>query len=102
YAGQIVEEAPVRALFARPRHPYTQGLLAAAPRLGTRRERLAVIPGAVPSATAWPTGCRFRERCPQAIAKCATEPPIVRIGESHTARCRPAAPCPRRCCRCRI
>jgi oligopeptide/dipeptide ABC transporter ATP-binding protein len=87
YAGQIVEEAPVRALFAAPKHPYTQGLLAAAPRLGVRRERLAVIPGAVPSAAAWPTGCRFRERCALAIAQCATEPPLVRIGESHTARC---------------
>jgi len=87
YAGRIVEEAPVRAMFASPRHPYTQGLLAAAPRLGARRDRLAVIPGAVPSAAAWPAGCRFRERCPLAFEKCATEPPLVRISDSHLARC---------------
>jgi len=92
YAGRIVEEAPVRAMFASPRHPYTQGLLAAAPRLGARRDRLAVIPGAVPSAAAWPTGCRFRERCPFAFETCITEPPLVRIGDSHIARCHLAHP----------
>ena len=92
YAGQIVEEAPVRELFANPKHPYSQGLLAAAPRLGAHRERLAVIPGIVPSATEWPSGCRFRDRCELAFEKCTTEPPLVRIGASHTARCHLAAP----------
>ena len=55
YAGEVVEEAPVDALFAAPHHPYAEGLLAAIPRLGVRRERLATIPGTVPPATAWPT-----------------------------------------------
>jgi ABC-type glutathione transport system ATPase component len=56
YAGEVVEEATTDALFAAPHHPYTEGLMAAAPRLGERRERLATIPGSVPPATAWPVG----------------------------------------------
>jgi ABC-type dipeptide/oligopeptide/nickel transport system ATPase component len=56
YGGQVVEQAPVRELFANPRHPYTRGLLEAMPRLGQSRDRLAVIPGIVPPSTAWPSG----------------------------------------------
>ncbi|HEU6450032.1 MAG TPA: ABC transporter ATP-binding protein [Gemmatimonadaceae bacterium] len=88
YAGQIVEEAPVRELFSAPHHPYTEGLLAAMPRVGSERERLAVIPGSVPPPTAWPTGCRFHDRCPFAWERCATEPPpLYQIGEKHVSRC---------------
>ncbi|HEX5436294.1 MAG TPA: ABC transporter ATP-binding protein [Gemmatimonadaceae bacterium] len=88
YAGETVEEAPVRALFAAAHHPYSEGLLAAMPRLGDGRERLRVIPGAVPPPTAWPAGCRFHDRCPYAWERCTAEhPPLYQIGDGHTSRC---------------
>jgi oligopeptide/dipeptide ABC transporter ATP-binding protein len=88
YAGEVVEEAPVRELFARAHHPYTEGLLAAMPRVGMKRERLTVIPGTVPPPTAWPTGCRFRDRCPYAWDRCTAEhPPLYQIAGGHTSRC---------------
>jgi peptide/nickel transport system permease protein len=88
YAGQVVEEATVEELFARPRHPYTEGLLAAIPQAGVAGERLASIPGVVPSAINMPTGCRFHPRCPYAIAECETTPvELITVGDSHRARC---------------
>jgi peptide/nickel transport system ATP-binding protein len=88
YAGQIVEEAATPELFARPAHPYTEGLLAAIPRLDQRRERLRAIPGQVPPASRWPTGCRFHPRCPYAWDKCRQEvPPLLLVAEGHQARC---------------
>jgi len=97
YAGQVVETAPTTALFDRPLHPYTEGLMAAVPRIDTPRSRLQAIPGQVPAATAWPSGCRFHPRCPHAWAKCAVdEPPLLDEGggeggggggETHAARC---------------
>ena len=96
YAGQVVEQAPTGELFARPQHPYTEGLLASVPRLDTRvsqvRGRLHSIPGQVPAATAWPAGCRFHPRCPYAWDRCAAEePPLLDSagGEAgtHTVRC---------------
>ena len=88
YAGEIVEQAGVRELFAAPHHPYTTGLMAAMPRAGTKRERLTVIPGAVPSPYDWPAGCRFHERCPYAWARCERErPPLYQIGQGHVSRC---------------
>jgi peptide/nickel transport system ATP-binding protein len=88
YAGQIVEEAPVASLFASPAHPYTEGLLAAVPRLDQIDGRLQTIPGTVPSPTDWPTGCRFRDRCAHAFDRCATEePPLVQVRAAHRARC---------------
>jgi len=88
YAGQIVEQAPVRALFAAAHHPYTEGLLSAMPRMGARRERLTVIPGTVPSPTEWPSGCRFHDRCAYAWDRCRVEaPPLYQIGTGHVSRC---------------
>jgi oligopeptide/dipeptide ABC transporter ATP-binding protein len=90
YAGRVVETARTDALFAQPTHPYTEGLLAAVPRIATPRSRLHAIPGQVPAATSWPTGCRFHPRCPYAWDKCvAQEPPLLDAGDEpgHTARC---------------
>ena len=92
YAGQVVETAPMPALFARPLHPYTEGLLASVPRLDTPRRRLHSIPGQVPAASAWPPGCRFHPRCPYAWDRCVQEePPLLDAGlgepASHLVRC---------------
>jgi oligopeptide/dipeptide ABC transporter ATP-binding protein len=88
YGGQVVEEAPVRTLFASPGHPYTKGLMQAMPRVGMNRDRLTTIPGSVPPPTAWPSGCRFRDRCAFAFARCETEAPrLVPIAADHVARC---------------
>jgi oligopeptide/dipeptide ABC transporter ATP-binding protein len=90
YAGQVVEHGTVDRLFREPRHPYTEGLLRAVPRLGVRHEQLAVIPGTVPSASDWPAGCRFHTRCPYGWDRCAehTPPLLAAHGElERTARC---------------
>jgi oligopeptide/dipeptide ABC transporter ATP-binding protein len=88
YAGEVVEESATVALFAHAHHPYTEGLLGAMPRVGGTAERLATIPGTVPPPTAWPSGCRFRERCMYAWDRCETEhPPLYQIGEHHVSRC---------------
>ncbi|HSL71368.1 MAG TPA: ABC transporter ATP-binding protein [Longimicrobiales bacterium] len=75
YAGEIVEEGTVERIFSDPRHPYTEGLLKAIPRLGEHANRLAVIPGTVPAATAWPVGCRFHTRCPYGWDLCVQRHP---------------------------
>jgi oligopeptide/dipeptide ABC transporter ATP-binding protein len=81
YAGQVVEQGSVREIFESPRHPYTEGLLRAIPRLGQRTDRLAVIPGVVPSPVDWPVGCRFHTRCPYGWDLCVKEhPPLFAIG----------------------
>jgi peptide/nickel transport system ATP-binding protein len=87
YAGQIVEEAPTAKLFARPSHPYTQGLLASVPRLTGPRMRLTPIGGSVPTPDAWPSGCRFRPRCSQAFDKSELPPPPLPVEEEHWMRC---------------
>ena len=88
YGGEVVEEASVDTLFANPHHPYTEGLMNAMPQITESRDRLNVIPGTVPPPTAWPTGCRFRDRCPYSWERCEAEhPPLYQIGEAHTSRC---------------
>jgi oligopeptide/dipeptide ABC transporter ATP-binding protein len=86
YAGRIVEEGPAGEVIRKPRHPYTQGLLRAAPRL--TRERLVPIPGAVPSLDALPPGCAFGPRCAQHAVECDAGVPALRdAAQDHRARC---------------
>jgi peptide/nickel transport system ATP-binding protein len=91
YAGKVVEEAPVAALFARPLHPYTQGLIRSIPRLdlaATEHKRLEAIPGTVPSLLNPPVGCRFAARCRFATEICrTTEPPLRGLAAGHKVAC---------------
>ena len=87
YAGQVVEQAPVREIFAMPQHPYTVGLMGAMPALAAAGARLAAIDGMVPAATAMPDGCRFAARCPFADAQCRAMPPLQDLGAGRRSRC---------------
>ena len=96
YAGRKVEEAPVAALFRTPRHPYTQGLLGAVPKLGSSlagdETRLAEIPGSVPSLKARITGCVFAGRCPRVTELCRQVAPALEAkAPGHFAACHYAA-----------
>src|SRR5258705_4160981 len=88
YAGEIVEQADVDELFAKPHQPSPQGLMHSMPHIGHDQERLNVIPGTVPSPTDWPHGCRFRDRCPYSWELCEREhPPLYEVGGAHVSRC---------------
>jgi peptide/nickel transport system ATP-binding protein len=87
YAGQVVEYADVKSLFAEPKHPYTQGLLNSMPVLGDVRDELEVIPGTVPSLLNPPTGCRFASRCPKRFDKCDEPPPLLETEDGRKVRC---------------
>src|SRR6266550_1239773 len=92
YTGKIVEESPVDELFARPKHPYTEGLLRSVPKLTAkdvaRKARLQTIEGTVPRPTALPPGCHFEPRCPYRMPRCREgEVPLYQVMEGVTVRC---------------
>ena len=88
YAGRVVEQGPVQALFEMPQHPYTVGLLGSIPRLGGEQTRLAAINGQVPNPLRMPAGCSFAERCPFADAQChAASPPLKPVGGGQASAC---------------
>ncbi len=91
YAGKVIEEAPVAPLFARPLHPYTQGLIRSIPRIdlaATHKTRLEAIPGTVPKLIEPREGCRFAARCRYAIPECsAATPPLRELGPGHKVAC---------------
>ncbi len=88
YAGKIVEQASAADLFASPKHPYTQGLFASVPKLTETRERLETIPGQVPPATRFPSGCRFHPRCTHCMEVCKSKTPgTTAVSDGHTVAC---------------
>src|SRR6201996_3825446 len=89
YAGEVVEEGAPEELLSDPRHPYTWALLHAAPRIDAQAEdrRLITIEGQPPDPRAWPSGCRFRARCPFAIEKCAEHPELLPVTDTRASRC---------------
>ena len=92
YTGRIVEESPVEELFARPRHPYTEGLLRSVPKLTmedvAKQERLETIEGTVPSPTNLPPGCHFAPRCPHRMLRCTEEEiPLYHLEGDVNVRC---------------
>jgi peptide/nickel transport system ATP-binding protein len=99
YAGKVIEEAPVGQLFARPRHPYTQGLIRSIPRIdraAARKTRLEAIGGVVPSLLHPPPGCRFAPRCRFAAPVCREAvPPLRDIDAGHKVACVLAETLPR-------
>jgi len=89
YASRLVETGKVADIFARPAHPYTRGLLKSIPRMGDGSGgKLEAIAGSVPSPFNYPSGCRFRDRCPHAFDRCTAEKPeFVMVEDGHTAAC---------------
>ncbi|WP_114377301.1 ABC transporter ATP-binding protein [Elioraea thermophila] len=87
YAGQVVEEGPTAEVIARPRHPYTRGLLASLPSLDDPDRPIDAIPGQVPDLTRVDAGCRFRNRCPFAVELCSRPVDLRPLGPTRRSRC---------------
>jgi oligopeptide/dipeptide ABC transporter ATP-binding protein len=88
YAGKIVEYTTAEELFASPKHPYTVGLFGSLPRIGSRKGKLAVIPGNVPNPLSFPAGCRFHPRCPRVMGVCREQEPLLEeVDAGHQAAC---------------
>lgn len=87
YAGVVMENADVKSLFAKPLHPYTQGLIISLPRLDCELERLNVIPGTVPNLLNLPPGCRFHPRCPYCMEICRQQEPPLFACNGPEVRC---------------
>lgn len=88
YAGQVVEEGPVRKILKDPKHPYTEGLIRSLPKLTEDRQRLYSIPGTVPRPKKGRIGCRFAPRCAYAFDRCFQESPVLySLDEYRTSRC---------------
>ena len=92
YLGQLVEVAPKAQLFAAPKHPYTQMLLAAIPDMAMTGKARTPVQGEVPNPLSPPTGCGFHPRCPQAMPRCSEEAPLHRRLGEHTIACHWDAP----------
>ena len=89
YLGRLIEEGPVREVIRNPKHPYTQGLIAALPKLDNLDQPLTAVPGDIPSPLERPSGCVFNTRCSQIVgAACTTiGPKAVDLGADHTVAC---------------
>ncbi|MGM0939743.1 MAG: ABC transporter ATP-binding protein [Bacillota bacterium] len=87
YAGRVVEDSTVEALFASPKHPYTKGLIDAVPKIGSGNQRLYSIPGTVPNPKNMPIGCKFAARCNDVMDICTREEPNLLEEKGHSCRC---------------
>ena len=88
YLGRIVESAPADAVFTRPNHPYTQALLASAPKLEARKMEFFAVKGEIPSPLNPPPGCHFHPRCPHAMPRCSAEKPLLKqVSLAHFSAC---------------
>jgi len=91
YLGKIMEIGPASEVISKPRHPYTAALVSVSPSTNPpaegERPKRTILAGETPDASAIPSGCRFRTRCPLAFEKCVEEPPLIQVGEGHAAAC---------------